>query len=132
MSCQEFDIESIAIDHRPSDEMLKQLSAVSWCKKCAKCLLAYIKLAHHLKDEELKAIFGADLFEEADMIDIMDEMLAFKLTPNRNYALINQIHSLIQQLLPERREKMLMKHYTNECIKQLDEGMCEEYFNMAP
>lgn len=41
-----------------------------WCNNCAKCLFAYIILSPYLYKEKLVDIFGIDMFEKKELIDI--------------------------------------------------------------
>ena len=45
-----------------------------WCLNCAKCLFAYTILSPYLYKEKLVNIFGVDLFEKTDLLDIFIEL----------------------------------------------------------
>ncbi len=49
-----------------------------WCCNCAKCLFAYIILSPYLYKEKLIKIFGEDLFEKSDLLDIFLELTGNK------------------------------------------------------
>ena len=42
----------------------------NWCTNCAKCLFAYIVLSPYLYKEKLVEIFGVDMFEKSDLLNI--------------------------------------------------------------
>lgn len=48
-----------------------------WCTKCAKCLFVYIILSPFLYKDELIKIFGTDLFEDRELLDIFIELLGY-------------------------------------------------------
>ena len=45
-----------------------------WCCNCAKCLFAYIILSPFLYKEKLLNIFGEDLFEKKELLDIFNQL----------------------------------------------------------
>lgn len=45
-----------------------------WCQNCAKCLFAYIILSPYLYKEKLISIFGVDMFEKQDLLQIFIEL----------------------------------------------------------
>lgn len=48
-----------------------------WCTKCSKCLFVYIILSPFLYKDELIKIFGTDLFEDRELLDIFIELLGY-------------------------------------------------------
>jgi hypothetical protein len=49
----------------------------SWCKQCAKCLSTFALLYPFLQDNDITCIFGADLFERAEALPLIRELLGF-------------------------------------------------------
>ncbi len=49
----------------------------AWCKQCAKCLSTFTLLYPFLPAEDVTRIFGEDLFERADALPIIGELLGF-------------------------------------------------------
>lgn len=45
-----------------------------WCLNCAKCLFAYIILSPYLYKNKLVSIFGADMFENKDLLETFIEL----------------------------------------------------------
>lgn len=45
-----------------------------WCLNCAKCLFAYIILSPYLYKNNLVSIFGTDMFENKDLLEIFIEL----------------------------------------------------------
>lgn len=48
-----------------------------WCAKCAKCLFVFTILSPFLYKEELIKIFGTDLFEDKELLNIFIELLGY-------------------------------------------------------
>ena len=46
-----------------------------WCGKCAKCLFVYIILSPFLYKDELVNIFGKDLYDDKELLDIFKELI---------------------------------------------------------
>ena len=46
-----------------------------WCSNCPKCLFVYIILSPFIKKEELINIFGVDMFENKELLEIFKELL---------------------------------------------------------
>jgi UDP-N-acetyl-alpha-D-muramoyl-L-alanyl-L-glutamate epimerase len=48
-----------------------------WCGQCAKCMFTWIMLSPFLTVDELVAIFGKNLFEDAALIPVFDQLTGF-------------------------------------------------------
>jgi len=46
-----------------------------WCNKCAKCLFVYIILSPFLYKDELVNIFGIDLYDDKELLNIFKELI---------------------------------------------------------
>lgn len=51
-----------------------------WCGSCPKCLFVYIILSPFLTREELIDIFGLDMYEKEDLLDIFKELCGYSTT----------------------------------------------------
>lgn len=49
-----------------------------WCANCPKCLFVYIILSPFLKEEELKGIFGENIYDKKDLLEIFLELCGFR------------------------------------------------------
>ncbi|HKA55221.1 MAG TPA: hypothetical protein VKJ47_16325 [Candidatus Binatia bacterium] len=49
----------------------------SWCRRCAKCLSTFTLLYPFLPADEVRRIFGADLFERTEALPVLHELLGF-------------------------------------------------------
>lgn len=132
MKCKDINPENIINQNTSKEELALQLKQIQWCKSCPNCLYTYLLLAAQRTDRELAGLFGEDLLEKESLKDCLDELVGFKKSPNHDYTLINRAHAAIQALFPLRADKLLMKHYTNEKIKQWEDDLYEDYYNMAP
>lgn len=48
-----------------------------WCCNCSKCLFTYIMLSPFLTSDQLVSIYGADLFENKDLLPVMKQLAGF-------------------------------------------------------
>ena len=134
MNCHDFNADIIPVDNSVSSDIMSQIKEMHKCGKCIQCLYTYIMLAPSISDEELIGLFGADMLEMAELKDELNELAGFKLNPYPNRLRIARVNKSLQKisLQQERSGKALVKHYINECIKQYEGDMLEEYYNMAP
>ena len=134
MNCHDFNADIIPVDGNISPDILQEIKEMGKCGKCLQCLYTYIMLAPALNDKELMELFGVDMLEMDELKTELDELAGFKLNPYPNRLRIARVNKCLQKisLQKERGCKILIKHYINECIKQYEGNMLEEYYNMAP
>ena len=134
MTCAEFNADLLPVEGSIPQDLLQQIKAMQKCGRCINCLYAYIMLAPTMSDEELIGFFGSDLLEAAELKDELSELAGFKLNPYPNRLRIARVNKSLQKisLQKERGNKLLIKHFINECLRQLEGNMLEEYYNMAP
>ena len=86
-----------------------------WCKNCAKCLFVYIILSPFLYKDKLINIFGEDLFEKEELLDLFIDLTGHgKMKPfdcvgtfyENRYAV-----SKIIELLKDKPLPYLLKYY---------------------
>jgi len=53
-------------------------SISKWCGECPKCLFVFISLAAFLPKEEVLDIFGKDLFEDKNLIPLLEELIGVR------------------------------------------------------
>ena len=74
----ELQIASLFTRYREFHPVFKSCNAGSktdsWCGHCAKCLFTWIMLAPFLPKEELVAIFGKNLFDDATLLPFFDQL----------------------------------------------------------
>ena len=134
MNCHDFNADIIPIGKEIAEDLLQQIKELSKCGHCATCLYSYIMLAQNLSNEELKNIFGSDLLEDTGLIPTLNELAGLHSNPYPNRLRIARVNKALQKICiqKEKGNKALIKHYINECIRQYEGDMLEEYFNMAP
>lgn len=134
MDCTEFNADVIPAEGAIDPEIIRQIKEMKKCGHCLQCLYSYIMLAPQLSNKELTELFGADLLEMAELAPVLDELAGFTLNPYPNRLRIARVNKCLQKisLQKERGGKALVKHYINECIRQYEGDMLEEYYNMAP
>lgn len=132
MNCHDFNADIIPLGEHLAEELLQQIKGMALCGHCADCLYSYIMLTQYFSDEELKAMFGSDLLENTELIPFLNELAGLRSNPYPNRIRIARVNKVLQGLSISHADKALIKHYINECIKQYEGDMLEEYFNMAP
>lgn len=105
-----------------------------WCGKCSKCLFVYCLLSPFLYKDELRQIFGKDLFEDERLLDTFLELLGKINTKpfdcvgtfeEINYAITKTIKKLDSSKLPYLL-KYYKDNYYNEDILNLN---LEHFYN---
>ncbi len=134
MTCADFNADLLPVEGPIPQDLLLQIKDMQKCGSCINCLYVYIMLAPTMSDEELVGLFGSDLLEAAELKDELSELAGFKLNPYPNRLRIARVNKSLQKisLQKERSHKTLVKHFINECLRQLEGDMLEEYYNMAP
>ena len=98
----------------------------NWCCKCAKCLFVFSLLSPHLYKDKLVGIFGTDLFEDADLLLIFQELLGkVNVKPfdcvgtfeEINYAITKTIKNLEGEKLPYLLDYYKNNYYDEEILK---------------
>ncbi|MBT3260946.1 hypothetical protein HOC37_03110 [bacterium] len=92
-----------------------------WCCNCPKCLFVYIMFSAFLSPEELLHIFGNNLFENAKLLSVFQELIGATTTKPfecvGTYAEINAALSIIlQKSAPTKALPLLLKYYKKEHI----------------
>ena len=79
----EFQIALLMSDYKKYHQVFKSCNVGSksepweWCGKCAKCLFVYIILSPFLYKDELVNIFGSDLYEDKELLNIFIELVGY-------------------------------------------------------
>ena len=68
----------------------------SWCQRCAKCLSTFTLLYPFLHADEVKRIFGANLFERAEALPLMRELLG--LTAHKPFECVGTTEEMLGAL----------------------------------
>lgn len=103
-----------------------------WCCNCAKCLFAYIILAPFLTDAQLVDIFGEDLLDKPELEPVFDQLTGLAAAkPFECVGTVKEVNEALQRIRGERGNKYLLKHYVNARIRQFDDDLFEDYYNMS-
>ncbi len=104
-----------------------------WCCRCPKCLFSYIILSPFIDDATMVEIFGEDLLNNQDLEGYFDELSGLsKNKPFECVGTIGEVNEALRRLCHSRPDKILIKHYINAQLAQIEEEMYDEYLNMAP
>lgn len=104
-----------------------------WCCNCPKCLFAYIILSPFIDDAMMIDIFGEDLLNKPELEQYFDELAGMSRNkPFECVGTISEVNTALRMICNSRSDKYLIKHYINKTLESLEEGMLDEYFNMAP
>ena len=104
-----------------------------WCCNCPKCLFAYIILSPFIDDATMIDIFGEDLLDKPSLAQTFDELAGLSINkPFECVGTIGEVNEALHRILDSRKDKYLIKHYINKQLSQLEDGMLDEYYAMAP
>ncbi len=85
----------------------------SWCKQCAKCLSTFALLYPFLQNDDVTRIFGADLFERAEALPLIRELLGF--TEHRPFECVGTTEEMLVALYLS-VQKAEARHHTLPAI----------------
>lgn len=103
----------------------------NWCCKCAKCLFVYIILSPFLYKEKLVDIFGEDLYENKDLLNIFLELSGYSETkPFECVGTYSEVRYAISLIINKLGNDLpyLLKYY-KECFPLELDTKYEEQFN---
>jgi UDP-N-acetyl-alpha-D-muramoyl-L-alanyl-L-glutamate epimerase len=87
----------------------------SWCCSCPKCLFTFIMLSSFIDRNTLKEIFGEDLFENSDLIPILDQLSGLaKEKPFECIGTIEEVNTALSDLTASYKNEqlpVLLKHH---------------------
>ena len=90
-----------------------------WCCNCAKCLFAYIILSPYLYKEKLISIFGTDMFENEELLDIFLELTGNKeIKPFDCVGTFEEVKFAISKTIQNIEEKNKKLPYLLQYYKQ--------------
>lgn len=90
-----------------------------WCGECPKCLFVFIILSPFLYKDELVAIFGKDLYEKENLLEIFKELCGYgKTKPFEcvgTYEEVNYAIAVTVQKIEQEKKELpyLLKFYKN-------------------
>lgn len=102
-----------------------------WCCSCPKCLFVYIILSPYLYKEELINIFGKDLYEDKELLDIFLELSGHKETkPFECVGTIGEVRYAISKTIAKLNKNLpyLLQYYKDNYSLKI-ETKYENLFN---
>jgi hypothetical protein len=83
-----------------------------WCCHCAKCLFTFIILSPFISPEQLRSIFGENLFEKESLLHVLQELCG--LTEEKPFECVGTIDEVclaLTQAVKQYRELPFLLHY---------------------
>lgn len=130
MKCSELSFDTF-IGELSHDELLSQLQGFSFCGQCKSCLSIFIMTAPLLSEAELVSLFGGNLLDRKELQIVFDELVGFKRVLHPNLNRMRTLNKILPLIRPKFANSVLMKHYVNETLKQCENDLFEDYFNMS-
>jgi len=103
-----------------------------WCCNCSKCLFIYIILSPFLNKEELTEIFGQDLYERQDLLDIFIEIIGYSnAKPFDCVGTYEEARYAVSQVIEKNNDKLplLLQYYKDNYELELNGSLIEKYNN---
>ena len=92
-----------------------------WCCNCPKCLFLYIILSPFLSREKRIQIFGEDLLERKDLLEVMKELVGYSSTkPFECVGTYEEARYAISQAIQRGEEAYLLRYYKDHYPLELD------------
>lgn len=104
-----------------------------WCCKCSKCLFVYVILSPFLYKDKLVNIFGSDLFEDRDLLEIFKELLGYAETkPFECVGTYNEVRYAVSLVIKKLGNDLpyLLKYYKDNYDLVLDLNLEKKYNNV--
>lgn len=102
-----------------------------WCCNCSKCLFIYIILSSFLSKDELVSIFGEDLYEREDLLDIFIEIIGYSDTkPFECVGTYEEARYSISKLIKKDESNklpFLLEYYKEHFDLELNGELIEKY-----
>jgi len=90
----------------------------TWCCNCSKCLFTWIVLAPFIEKGRLMAIFGKNLFENAELIPVLDQLTGFAETkPFECVGTIDEVKAALRKTIKDYQGAnlpVLLSHFQNQ------------------
>jgi len=88
----------------------------SWCGNCPKCLFTYIILSPFIKKGMLKKIFGKDIFNDENLLEIFNQLIGIADTkPFECVGTIDEVNSALCLHIKNEKDRLpyLLEYYIN-------------------
>lgn len=102
----------------------------SWCGNCAKCLYVYIMLYPFISDEKLIAIFGNNMLDNKENLDLFLELVCDELNkPFECVGTKDEINYALSESLKKDNLPYLLNYYKENLYDSKRSYNIENYFN---
>ncbi|MBR3210984.1 MAG: hypothetical protein IKF71_03490 [Bacilli bacterium] len=99
-----------------------------WCCNCSKCLFIYIILSPFLTKVERINIFGQDLYQREDLLEMFQEILGYsKNKPFECVGTYEEARYAVSQVVQKGEEGYLLDYYREHYPLELDGSFIEKY-----
>lgn len=103
-----------------------------WCCSCAKCLFVYIILSPFISKEDLISIFGENLYDKKELLDIFLELLGYSETkPFECVGTYSEVRYAVSLVINNSKDKLpyLLEYYKNNYPLELEHNFKTDYNN---
>ncbi len=104
--------------------------ADSWCCNCSKCLFTYVILSPFLAEKELLRIFGQNLFENPELVGILEELSGISENkPFECVGTIEEVNAALNKAIENTRGNklpFLLEHYQKNKNQNLPQNTFKE------
>ena len=131
----EFNIAKLFSHYKKYHKVFKSCNVGSkknpweWCCNCPKCLFIYIILSPFLDREELVSIFGDDLYNREDLLNVFKEIIGY--SDNKPFDCVGTYEEARYaiSLVINKLDKLpfLLKYYKDNYKLELDGSLIENY-----
>ncbi len=84
----------------------------TWCCNCPKCLFVYIILSPFLTKEELRGIFGENLYDKKELLPTFLELLGYaKTKPFECVGTYGEVRYAVWRAMEQFQDSYLLKYY---------------------
>ena len=104
-----------------------------WCVNCPKCLFVYIILSPFIERKKLNDIFGEDLYNKKELLNIFIELCGFgEIKPFECVGTFSEVRYCVSKLIMEQNEELpyLLRYYKeNFKLEDTNENRLHEFSN---
>lgn len=131
----EFQIGMLFAEYKNYHKIFKSCNVGSksipwkWCCNCPKCLFVYIILSPFIPKEEMITIFGEDMYENKELLNIFIELIGYSSKkPFECVGTYSEVRYAISLVIKDNEElPYLLKYYKEHYPLELDVDLRNQY-----
>ena len=130
----EYNIAKLFSNYRKYHNVFKSCNLGSkekewkWCCNCSKCLFIYIILSPFISREERIKIFGEDLYNRKDLLQMFIEIIGYaESKPFECVGTYEEARYAVSQVIEKKEESYLLDYYKKLFPLELDGEDIEKY-----